>query len=430
MSARSRDGALRILVLSYAFPPSRQVGGFRWAGLTKYLSRLGWRCEVVTRPWEGDVEVPEGVEVHRVPPLPRSRDLYLRVRSWVGSPSTDSLVEPGDGAVTPGGEPRLLDSLREVGAHALTFPDEARGWLLRGCHMLRSRIDAFRPDVVVSTGPPHSVHLAAAAATRGRHLSRWCDLRDPWYPVPSGSPWLQGLHRRMEEKAMAGAAGILTTTPELSETLGDRYPSVPVRCLLNAVDGEAIEEAPREPDTFTIVHVGTLYGGRDPSVVLRGFEDFLRRHPGASPSGARVELVGSVEVAYPSLRRERIEELGIGPHLSMPGPLPRKEALERLARSAVAVVLAQRQKEQIPAKLYECLAFGKPTLIVTEPDSATARVGEKLGGRVVAPDDVEGVSRFLRQVWCGEAEAPSAASGRVRYEARAQELADILTHRC
>src|SRR5258705_534921 len=35
-------------------------------------------------------------------------------------------------------------------------------------------------DVVVTSGPPHSVHFAGLLATRGRDSEFWIDMRDPW----------------------------------------------------------------------------------------------------------------------------------------------------------------------------------------------------------------------------------------------------------
>src|SRR2546429_6674905 len=42
------DDPPRLLVVTYHFPPDGSVGGLRWAGITKYLTRLGWQVAVVT----------------------------------------------------------------------------------------------------------------------------------------------------------------------------------------------------------------------------------------------------------------------------------------------------------------------------------------------------------------------------------------------
>lgn len=283
--------------------------------------------------------------------------------------------------------------------------------------------------MVVSTGPPHSVHLAAGLAIRGSDVPLWCDFRDPWYPLPFTAPWLQEVYRRLERIALGHAVGAITTTPELAATLQERYPELAVWCLLNAVDRELLSDGRSESRAFSVVHVGTLYGTRDPGVVLEGFADFLEAHPEAVDGGARLELIGAIKFDYPSLHPERIAELGIAEHVSIGGSMPRPQAMELLAEADVALVLAQGQTSQIPAKLYECLALETPALIITEPGSATAGVAANLGGTAVGPNDPDAVSAFLQRVWRGEVEQRERTDHAVDYKGRAAELAKILASR-
>src|SRR5436309_13042754 len=48
MARKSNSVARRLLIISYHFPPDGAIGGQRWAGLSKYLARLGWEVHVIT----------------------------------------------------------------------------------------------------------------------------------------------------------------------------------------------------------------------------------------------------------------------------------------------------------------------------------------------------------------------------------------------
>src|SRR5437899_270313 len=123
------DDPPRLLVVTYHFPPDGSVGGLRWAGITKYLTRLGWQVAVVTAaaPIASDPAVRAHVEW-----CPRRRtliDYYRRVRrpddgSDGSSPNGTRLAR----SARPGG---LLGALRTELAAFLAFPDESRGWTLR-----------------------------------------------------------------------------------------------------------------------------------------------------------------------------------------------------------------------------------------------------------------------------------------------------------
>jgi hypothetical protein len=86
-------------------------------------------------------------------------------------------------------------------------------------------------------------------------------------------------------------------------------------------------------------------------------------------------------------------------HVELLGPLPRARALDMVSRSRLAVVLAQDQDLQIPAKLYESVAMGVPTLVVAPADSAAAAEGKRVGAVVCDSGDVEGMASLLENLW-------------------------------
>ncbi|MDB4917282.1 MAG: hypothetical protein JWM95_4926, partial [Gemmatimonadetes bacterium] len=80
MTGESTDRAIRrLLVISYHFPPDGSVGGFRWAGLSKYLAREGWEVHVVTASAQPALALEPGVTVHYRPQRKTLNDLYNRV---------------------------------------------------------------------------------------------------------------------------------------------------------------------------------------------------------------------------------------------------------------------------------------------------------------------------------------------------------------
>lgn len=400
--------ARRLLVITYHFGPDGAVGGLRWWGITKYLARLGWKVSVLTAARSNGADAAIDAQVERCPRLWTCLDgarLVRRLalgRALSGAPN-------GSQAAHPSKPPGLLRQLGREGAACLAFPDEGRGWLLRAAWRARSVIRRFRPHVVVSSGPPHSAHLVAGLATMGSSRRWLIDLRDPWAgPLPKiwesdprlGSRTFRVLSPPLERLAFGAAQGLITNTHRLAETLAAKYADVPVVCVPNGVDPESLP--PPAGDRYPglgIVHAGTLYAGRDVGPVVRALRIFFERHPDAARAGSKLRVAGGSEAGHARAFQDAVAAAGMGPYVEVLGQLPRAEALNVLSRSHLAVVLAQHQELQIPAKLYESVAMGIPTLVVAPVVSATGMEGNRIGAVVRDSDDVEGIACLLEQVW-------------------------------
>jgi glycosyl transferase family 4 len=332
---------------------------------------------------------------------------------------------------------RPLGTLRSEASGLLYMLSEGEGWTLRAARRARALIDQVRPEAVVSSGPPHLAHVAAYLATRGKKRLKWfVDLRDPW-AGPVAKAWQQQHDRgsriaravtsSMERLVLRAASGVFTTTKELAAALTARYPQVAVTWVPNGADPAMLPT--RSPQPFRglgIVHLGTLYGGRDPAPVLRALKLFLDRFPEARRDGTMFRHAGAEEPAHTVATRRVIEELDLGEHVTMQRPLPRVAALDLLARSTLAVVLAQDQDYQIPSKLYESVVMGIPTLVIADSGSASAREAQRVGAFVAAPDEVERIALIFEQLWKGPAYNPTGAAAPCDYQSLAPAVANLL----
>ncbi len=108
------------------------------------------------------------------------------------------------------------------------------------------------------------------------------------------------------------------------------------------------------------------------------------------------------------------------------GVLPRAQALHVVSRSRLAVVLAQQQEVQVPAKLYESVAMGVPTLVVAPAGSASAVEGHRVGAVVCDSDDVAGIAALLERLWRDAARRPSPCPVPITYDAIAARVDELL----
>lgn len=388
---------------------------------------------VTAREEAGRTTTPDGVTVEGVP---LRKTLDDRYREWKRrqAPRQDATAPAPapDPDASGGGDPRpgLLRTVRREIGGLLSFPDEGRGWLLRAGQTVRRLLPELRPAAVVSTGPPHSVHLATGLALRGRRVRWIADFRDPWMDearLHLDVAWSPPAFALLERHVVVTADQVVTTTPELRDRLRQRYRDAPIRCLPNGVDLDDLPTRTPDPSAgFSLVHLGSLYLRRNPIPVLRAFALFLRQNPRALEQGSTFSFVGHMDPGYRARIQEVAREEGIADRVRILGVCPRDEALRILARCGASLVLAQGQGTAVPAKLYEAAGMGIPTLVVTEAGSATAGAGQRVGAAVRSPEDLEGMAQALRSAWTGEWHGRPPPGARLHYGDLATELEGLL----
>jgi glycosyltransferase involved in cell wall biosynthesis len=317
------------------------------------------------------------------------------------------------------------------------IPDAGRGWILKATLRARRLVAELNPDVVVSSGPPHSAHVVAYLATRGRRSKWFADLRDPW-AGPVAKAWLdfpfyrssisRALNLQLEKLSLRSASGILCTTQELADYLKSRYAGNDVHWIPNGVDHESLPDRGDESYSgLAVSHVGTLYVGRDPSLLLRAFRRFLDADEDALSDGSMIRLVGHIEDAHTAILRDTIAELRLHDHVRLLGVVPRDEALKVLARSQIGVVFAQDQDFQIPAKIYEPLALGIDTVVIAGPESAAGREARRLGAAVIDPGDEAGLFRYLQAARVREPSSGTQPIDRIYQSVLANEVDSLVS---
>ena len=418
--------ARRLLVITYYFGHGGPIGGLRWAGITKYLGRLGWEVCVVTAAPFGGNGAPGGAYVEWCPRLWTFLDGCRLLRRLALGPSLGPLSNGS--SVAPAAERRgLLGPLRREVAALLAFPDESRGLTLRAALRARSVIRRFQPHVVVSSGPPHSAHVVAGMATIGSATPWWIDLRDPWGGPHTkawdshprvGSRTFRALSQPLERLSFGKAQGVITNTRHLEQALAARYPEVSVVCVPNGVDPECLPPPARQRyPGLSIAYAGTLYGSRDLGPVVGALRMFLERHPEAAQTGSKLRVAGPADPRHARAVHDAVAVAGMQQYVELLGQLPRAEALDVISHSRLAVVLAQEQELQIPAKLYESVAMGIPTLVLAPAGSAAAVEGRRVGAVVCDSGDVPAIACVLERLWRDGSGGRSRCDVPITYEA-------------
>jgi hypothetical protein len=141
----------------------------------------------------------------------------------------------------------------------------------------------------------------------------------------------------------------------------------------------------------------------------------LSDHPEAAAS-LRLNVAGPIEPPHRRELQANIVAAGVEAMVTVHGTLPRPQALELLNRSHLALVLAQDQPMQVPAKLYECVSLGIPTLVIAEATSAAATEARRMGAMTLEANDVDAMRALLEDLLARRIPTSVAAREPVSYE--------------
>ena len=395
----------RVLVIAYYWPPSGGSGVQRWVKFCKYLPAEGWQ-PVVYAPENADypsldptleAEVPASVEVIRHP-IFEPYGIYRKLMGKGASTDMKVVTEISSGKKT--WKQKLSLWIRGN----LFVPDPRVGWVRPSVRFLKKYLAEHPVDVMVTTGPPHSVHLIGQRLHKALGIPWIPDFRDPW----SRMYYLKHLPmtectwkklRKQEQAVLDQCSTVLAVTPLVQEEF-QAQTNTPVACITNGFDEEdfAPRLLPRKDGHFNIAHTGLFASDGNPFTLWKVLGQMATDDP-AFREALRLRLVGRVDKEI----LEAIDREGLSANVVALGPCNHAEAV-REQRAAAVLILPLRNDPQyrpiLPGKLFEYLAARRPVLGIGQKDGAMAWVLADTKAGVTADwDDAAAMRSFLETAW-------------------------------
>ncbi|MCS6980429.1 MAG: glycosyltransferase [Flavobacteriales bacterium] len=343
----------RTWLITYYWPPASGPGVHRWLRFARLWPRHLPPLTVVAP--EGAAYPQKDRELERqVPP-----ELSV-VRVPILEPGQFLNINPGTAFVSGTQSWKTWFSAWLRGN--LFIPDPRVFWVRPLVHYLRDEIHRYQQPVVITTGPPHSVHLAGLRLKRKIPRLIWiADFRDPWLEIDYMAhlrltPVARWCHQNLEKKVVRNADLITVISPSMRELM-EKKTTKPVEVIPNGMDPRLLPTPDLNyyPNEFQIVHTGSMPLERDAPELWTALASL------SLP--IKVRLIGQVDPRI----IQGFQSRGLGQRVEVAPPVAHAQSLKEQQQAALLLVVANRTAHSgtiLTGKIFEYLASGRPILAI------------------------------------------------------------------
>ena len=352
----------RALIITYYWPPAGGPGVQRWLKFVTYFKEFGIEPVVFIPdnphyPLQDKSivsEIPEGIEIIRFP----IKEPYAFAKMF----SKKKTNQVSSGIITNKNQSVLEKLLLWVRGNFF-IPDARIGWVKPSVGFLKEYLANNDMDIVISSGPPHSLHLIAMALKKELGIKWVADFRDPWTTIHYHQSLrlnkrAQKKHLKFESQVLNNADLVVVTSSNSKKEF-QKITNKPIEVISNGYD--VLEKIEANLDAqFSIAHIGSLLTNRNPEIlweVLSALKDENK----AFSKALLVKLVGAVSEDV----LKSIAAFGLTANYKALGYVSHQEAIQIQHNSQVLLLVemdSPETKSIIPGKLFEYVAANRPIL--------------------------------------------------------------------
>lgn len=397
----------RVLIITYYWPPSGGSGVQRWLKMSKYLPEYGWQPVIYTTEnaeypiidHSLEKDIAPNIEVIRRP----ITEPYSAYKKFLGI-NKDETVKMG--FIQEKEKDKNWKSDLSLWVRGNFFiPDARCGWVKPSVKYLKEYLNEHPVDAIISTGPPHSMHLIAMRLKEELGLPWIADFRDPWTEIDYYNDlhltaWADRKHHRLEREVLTKADKVVTVAPDGARRLG-RLGNRNVRTIYNGFDRDDDTQTPVNlSEQFTITYLGVLSKIQNPSNLWQALAELIKEDGGFDKS-LKINMIGQIDSAVVS----SINENGLTQHVAYSPYMPHDQ-VSAVHRSSTLLLLLlmpdsePRAKGLLTGKLFEYMASGRPILCIGPEDGDAARILRETGaGQTVSFGNKEKMKEALKNLY-------------------------------
>lgn len=354
----------KVLIVTYYWPPAGGPGVQRWLKFVKYLPLFDiepvvYIPENAAYPLLDSVlehEVSENLTILTTP----IREPYRLAKILSGKKSSDLSSGMISHKTKQSGLEKLLLWIRGN----MFIPDARVGWVKPSVKFLSDYLKKNKDiDTIITTGPPHSLHLIGKNLQQLNNVKWIADFRDPWTTIGYHkqlklSESARKSHLAMEKNILESADHIITTSKSTKQEFQIKTIR-PITVITNGYDVVNLGKITLD-EKFTLSHIGSFLSDRNPRVLWKAISE-LRKENTEFKTAFQLKLAGKISDEI----KQTLKEFRLDDAVLNLGYVSNEEALRQMRASQVLLLIEIDSEETqaiIPGKLFEYMAAERPIL--------------------------------------------------------------------
>ncbi|MCI9845016.1 glycosyltransferase family 4 protein [Flavobacterium pectinovorum] len=355
----------KLLIITYYFPPAGGPGVQRWLKFVKYLPEFDVQPIVYVPENPTYPIVDEGL-------VSEISDKVIILKNKIWEPyqlasvfSKNKTKKISSGIFPQKKKQTFLDKTFLWVRGNLFIPDARVFWVKPSVAYLEKYIKENNIDTIVTSGPPHSLHLIGLELKQKLNVKWFADFRDPWTTIGYHkalrlSNYAANKHKQLEHKVLNSADEIIVTSKTTKtefQTITDR----PISVITNGYDIENVEKQVLDAK-FTLAHIGSFLSDRNPKFLWECLVELLNEIPDFK-SHLEIKLIGAVSQEV----LDSISEFKLNNYLNLLGYVSHHEAIAHQKKSQVLLLIeinSEDTKSIIPGKLFEYMVSNRPIIAI------------------------------------------------------------------
>jgi len=395
----------KVLIITYYWPPTGGAGVQRWLKFSKYFRKLGWEPVIYT-PSNPDFPINDEtlledvlphMEILRTP-INEPYDIYRKI---MRKKKTETVNQ---GFLSEGKENSFLQSAMIWVRGNFFIPDARKFWIKPSVAYLSDYMKQHKIDAIISTGPPHSMHLIAMGLKHKFNIPWIADFRDPWtqidfYSQLKLSSFADKKHKKLENNVLTRADKVVTISKTCGtdlEKLGNRKVDV----ITNGfdIDDFAFSADLKLLDGFLFHHIGALNKDRNPYTLWKVLGDLCKEDQDFKKDLV-IKFTGKTDaIAFESLKKQ-----GIMDNAEKTNYLPHSAVVKLMMQSPILLLSLNNTPNNegvLSGKLFEYLAAKRPIFGIGLPHADAAEILKATqSGTMVHFDDYEGTKKAVLDLY-------------------------------
>lgn len=392
----------KVLIITYYWPPSGGAGVQRWVKFVKYLRDFDWEpiiyipenphYPVLDNSFEKDI--PENITVLKYP-VWEPYDLY---KKFMGMKKEEKVQH---GFIQEKKQSAFKQNISNWIRSNIFIPDARKFWIKPSVKFLTKYFQTHqKPDVIISSGPPHSTHLVAMGLKKNLKIPWVADFRDPWtgidfYSQLKLTKWADKKHHRLERKVLQNADKVISVGWHLAKELKS-LGAKSVEVITNGYDESDFLNIESKPgnEKFTLSHIGSLNKDRNPQILWDALREMIDDNKEFGKK-LEIKLVGKVD----QFVLESIKKHNLINNFVKIDYIPHTELRNIFINSQILLLLLNNTPNIegiITGKIFEYLASTRPILCIGSSTGDAAKIiNETKSGKAFDFKDKNEIKSFI-----------------------------------